>query len=73
MEGDKVLGLIDELLQPREWTDANWRSQSLEATAVMYRAATQLRALLCSVQTLEGMYAVQPEKRDGVIRQRESN
>jgi len=71
MEDDKILDLADELLQSREWTDTNWQRQSIEVASAMYRAATQLRILLRSVQTLESQYAVQLDKCNAAIKERD--
>lgn len=71
MEDDKILDLADELLQSREWTDTNWQGQSIEVASAMYRAATQLRILLRSVQTLESQYGVQLNKCDAAIKERD--
>ena len=60
----KILDLSDQLLQPRGWDDANWQAQSIEVASLMYRAATQLRILLRSVQTLESQYGVLLNQRD---------
>jgi len=71
MGGDKILDLADELLQSREWTDTNWQGQSIEVASAMYRAATQLRILLRSVQTLESQCGVQLDKCDAAIKERD--